>query len=153
MQVKLKKDAALATVVNGLTVPLLVNEEKKPRYLALFMDLGTSSRFGNGRDASYISITTSRPQPKKIESKNGETSCADFYLPADDPSRLCINIRGHGPDVYPVIAKLGSALRDSLIWDATAAGTPLWLEEEEELQTKQLDPLGANLGSEESQKR
>lgn len=145
VQVKLRTKAASNAMVNSLTVPLIANEARKPKYLA-FMDLGTEFKFRTGK---RIAIETIIPEYKKVEVESkdedifrADVSRADFYLPNDsEPARLCINIRGHDVKEYPVIKKLGSALHGSAIWGVTAAGTPTWLEEEETLQTTQLDSL------------
>ena len=105
------KSAADSALANQFIGPIIFKEKKhdsgkienifsKPPYIALFMELGTSSRFGTNGPLSSLTYGVPTPQTK---GKNP-------WRLDDEPKRFCLNIRNNTKDQYPVLDHFGCDL-------------------------------------------
>lgn len=94
-QMKFKAAAAPSDLAASLTGPRIIDEDgnkakwRKPVHLAILMDLGATAAF-RGFEAYGNRCLLHYERP------TGQAS-------PTEPKRLCLNIRGHGEDTYPII--------------------------------------------------
>ncbi|KAJ8693939.1 hypothetical protein PTI98_008881 [Pleurotus ostreatus] len=136
--------------VKHLTAPFITADgaspRKKPPHIALLMDLGTTSAFGNSTSPRFmIDFKAEPPLVKKAAMKDANTSSAasirDHYFSSSYPEhdRWTVQIGGHRMEEYHIVAKYAPDLLKQYIWDED---TGLVLQEYETRLVKETDPLG-----------
>ena len=104
-QSKAKSEAAELALAEQLTAPFIVGDNldrQKPEHVVLLMDLGASSAFGHAKGA-HCQLTYGEAQHPAATSKGGKWG--GYAKEGEhEGKRYCLNIRGHSPNEYPVIA-------------------------------------------------
>ncbi|KAJ7283887.1 hypothetical protein C8J57DRAFT_1218180 [Mycena rebaudengoi] len=105
IQVKARVGAAAKSVLAGLTGPIIDTGRKKhkPPYVALLMDLGTSTAF-RGSKSTILSVSEAAVPPSKTTS----TGVLSSYL-ADEPLRWAFHARGITDRTYPALSRFGAS--------------------------------------------
>jgi hypothetical protein len=116
-----------------LTAPFLVKDgnlpREKPEHIVILMDLAASSCFGsaNGPHVELSFDKAMRPTGRQGKwdgyARGNETECA----------RYCLNIRGHGSSVYPVLQNLDVEF-DQLFQRSLACVQPQFMRFAEEME-------------------
>lgn len=101
-QTKARSEAANLALSRQLTAPFLATStpvRRKPEHLVILMDLGATSAFGSAK-GPHCGLTFG-----KAEHPAGKGGRWDGYARSNEVEgdRYCLNIRGHGSHVYPVL--------------------------------------------------
>jgi hypothetical protein len=112
-QSKARSKASELALAQQLTSPFIVGDNLvryKPKHVVLLMDLGASSAFGHGKGAhcqlSYGEAKRPSAKGKNTSLKGGSGWDGYAREGENDGKWYCLNIRGHSPREYPVIAGL-----------------------------------------------
>jgi hypothetical protein len=138
-QTKAKNEAAELALAEQLTAPFLLSGESgryKPRHVAILMDLGASAAFGtvDGPHCQLSYGQATRPVAKRGGSWDGYAKEGE-----EEPNRYCLNIRGHSPSQYPVIA--GFKNQFDQLFQVSLQCSRLEYQEDEERFRQSIDPL------------
>ena len=105
-QTKARSKAASLTLARQLTAPFIVTKDGsgshsrwKPEVIVILIDLAASSAFRRAK-GPHVDLQYGKPEhPTGKEGKWGGYARKDEV----EPPRYCLNVRGHGPETYPVL--------------------------------------------------
>lgn len=112
LQIKARVKISLSPNANTLVCPFIRlpnGHTYKPLHLAIFMDLVTEASFRSGGQAKLTKEKAVSGTGRKKYEWAGHSP-----TPEHEAERFCLNIRGHGSEQYPIIARYESAFQKFL---------------------------------------
>jgi hypothetical protein len=105
-QTKARSKAASLALARQLTAPFIVTKDgsgscsrRKPEVIVILIDLAAFYAFGRAK-GPHVDLQYDKPEhPTGKEGKWGGYARKDEV----ERPRYCLNIRGHGPETYPVL--------------------------------------------------